>query len=110
MKSFSVYRLLQQRAIKNTADDSQHHIAKAHLFCQTQSCHFAMRTKTAIISIEALSAEAVPNLTQAFKAIPGVHGIDFSLERSVAVVEFDPNQSNVDDFLRAVLKAGYKPA
>ncbi|MBI2089295.1 MAG: heavy-metal-associated domain-containing protein [Deltaproteobacteria bacterium] len=67
-----------------------------------------MRTKTAIISIEALSAEAVPDLARALKAVPGVHSIDFSLERSVAVVEFDPNKSNVDDFLRAVLKAGYK--
>lgn len=69
-----------------------------------------MRTKTAIISIENVGADALPTLTQAFKAVPGVHSIDFSLERSVAVVEFDPNKSNVDDFLRAVLKAGYKLA
>jgi copper chaperone CopZ len=67
-----------------------------------------MRTTTAVIFIQDLTSEAVPSLRQALQAIPGVHGIDFSLERSVAVVEFDPNQSNVDDFLRAVLKAGYK--
>jgi hypothetical protein len=30
------------------------------------------------------------------------------LERKVAVIEFDPTQSHIDDFLRAVLKAGYK--
>lgn len=67
-----------------------------------------MKTKTAIISIENLSAGALPTLTQAFKAVPGVQRVDFSLERSVAVVEFDPNESNVDDLLRAVLKTGHK--
>lgn len=67
-----------------------------------------MKTKTAIISIDNLSPDALAPLTRAFRAIPGVQSVDFSLERSVAVVEFDPNQSNVDDLLRAVLKAGYK--
>ncbi len=67
-----------------------------------------MRTKTAIISIQDLTSEAVPTLSQALNAIPGVETVDFSLERSVAVVEFDQKQSNLDDLLRAVLKAGYK--
>ena len=30
------------------------------------------------------------------------------LERKVAVIDFDPNQSHLDDFLRAVLKAGFR--
>jgi hypothetical protein len=34
--------------------------------------------------------------------------VDFGLERSVAVIEFDPQQSHIDDFLRAILKAGFK--
>ena len=67
-----------------------------------------MRTKTAIISIQDLTAEAIPTLSQAFKAVPGVQSVDFSLERSVAVIEFDPKQSNIDSFLRVVLKTGYK--
>ncbi len=67
-----------------------------------------MRTKTAIISIQDLTSEALPVLRQAFESAPGVESVDFSLERSVAVVEFDPSQSNVDDLLRVVLKAGYK--
>lgn len=67
-----------------------------------------MRTKTAIISVENLTAEAMPKLTEALRSVPGVESIDFSLERSVAVVEFDPAQSKLDDLLRAVLKAGYK--
>jgi copper chaperone CopZ len=60
-----------------------------------------MRTKTAIISIEELKSEDLP-------VIPGVERVDFNLERSVAVIDFDPSQSHIDDFLRAVLRAGFK--
>ncbi len=67
-----------------------------------------MRTKTAIISITNLKAEDLPVLCQAFKQVAGVEKIDFSVERSVAVLEFDPAQSHIDDFLRAVLKAGFQ--
>ena len=67
-----------------------------------------MRTKTAIISVENLRAEDVPILRQALQVLPGVESVDFSIEREVAVVEFDPAQSHIDDFLRAVLKAGFK--
>jgi copper chaperone CopZ len=66
------------------------------------------RTKTAIISIENLGAGALPTLTRAFRTISGVQSVDFSLERSVAVVEFDSADTTLDDLLRAVLKAGYK--
>jgi copper chaperone CopZ len=69
-----------------------------------------MRTKTAIISIDALKADDVPVLRQALQALPGVESVDFSVERSVAVIEFDPAQSHIDDFLRAALKAGFKVA
>ena len=67
-----------------------------------------MNTKTAIISIANLKAEDLAVLRQAFQALPGVAKIDFSLERSVAVIDFDPSQSHIDDFLRAVLKAGFQ--
>ena len=67
-----------------------------------------MKTTTAVISIQDLTSQAFPALSQALKAVPGVQSVDFSLERSVAVVEFDVHQSKVDDLLRAVLKAGYK--
>jgi copper chaperone CopZ len=67
-----------------------------------------MKTKTAIISIKDLNAEAIPVLQQAFNAVAGVQSIDFSLERSVAVIEFDGEYSKVDDLLRAALKAGYQ--
>jgi len=67
-----------------------------------------MRTKTAILSIAELKAEDLPKLREAFQAIPGVEKIDFSLERSVAVLDFDPNRSHIDDFLRAALKAGFQ--
>ena len=67
-----------------------------------------MRTKTAILSITNLKAEDLSVLREAFNAVPGVEKIDFSLERSVAVLDFDPTKSHIDDFLRAVLKAGFQ--
>ena len=67
-----------------------------------------MRTKTAILSITDLKADDLPTLREAFNAVPGVEKVDFSLERSVAVLDFDPTQSHIDDFLRAVLKAGFQ--
>ena len=67
-----------------------------------------MPTKTAIISVENLQSDDLPALRQALERVPGVDRVDFSLERSVAVIEFDPQQSHIDDFLRAVLKAGFK--
>ena len=68
-----------------------------------------MRTKTAIISIDKLTAEAVPGLTEGFKTLAGVESVDFNVERSVAVVEFDPSQADLDKLLRVVLKAGFRP-
>jgi hypothetical protein len=67
-----------------------------------------MGTKTAILSIADLKAEDLPKLRDALRALPGVDKIDFSLERSVAVLDFDPSQSHIDDFLRAALKAGFR--
>ncbi len=67
-----------------------------------------MRTKTAIISIPDLTSEALPKLGEVLRGVAGVESVDFSLERKVAVLEFDPTQSNVDSLLRAVLKAGYR--
>lgn len=70
--------------------------------------HLSMKTRTAIISIKDLNEEAIPKLKQAFNAVSGVQSIDFSLERSVAVIEFEGANSTVDDLLRAALKAGYQ--
>jgi copper chaperone CopZ len=67
-----------------------------------------MKTRTAVISIQDLKQEALPKLKEALGAVPGVQTIDFSLERSVAVVEFDGEHSKIDDLMRAVLKAGYQ--
>ncbi len=66
-----------------------------------------MKSKTAIISIADLDSESAPKLSALLKGILGVETVDFSLERKVAVVEFDPEQTKLDDLLRAVLKEGY---
>ena len=67
-----------------------------------------MRTKTAIISVEDLKSTDLPTLREALQGVSGVDRVDFNLERGVAVIDFDPAQSHIDDFLRAVLKAGFK--
>ncbi|MBM2805122.1 MAG: Heavy-metal-associated protein [Deltaproteobacteria bacterium] len=77
-------------------------------FCQIDLTMAQTTTKTAILSIGGLKSENLPVLRAAFNAVPGVVKIDFSLERSVAVLDFDPSQSHIDDFLRAVLKAGFQ--
>ena len=66
-----------------------------------------MKTKTAIISIADLDSGSAPKLSALLKGILGVETVDFSLERKVVVVEFDPEQTKLDDLLRAVLKEGY---
>jgi len=83
-------------------------IAISRDFCQIEKRSGPMRTKTAIISIENLKPEDLPLLKQALQSVPGVDRVDFNLERSVAVIDFDPSQSHIDEFLRAVLKAGFK--
>jgi hypothetical protein len=83
------------------------YVAQGEDFCQGLN-KIAMSTKTAIISVDELKADNLPVLRQALEALPGVSSVDFNLERSVAVLEFDPAQSHIDDFLRAVLKAGFK--
>lgn len=77
-------------------------------FCQATMQVEHMETKTAIISIDDLKPDDLPALRQALGILPGVQSLDFSLERKVAVIDFDPKQSHLDDFLRAVLKAGFK--
>ena len=67
-----------------------------------------METKTAIISIDDLESDDLSALRQGLGTLPRVQSLDFSLERKVAVIDFDPKQSHLDDFLRAVLKAGFK--
>ena len=67
-----------------------------------------MNTKTAIISIEDLTDTAVPELTEAFNSAPGVAEVDFSVERKVAVIEFDPDATSIDALMRVVLGKGYK--
>lgn len=67
-----------------------------------------MNTKTAIISIADLTEDAVPDLAEAFESTPGVTEVDFSVERQVAVIEFDPDVTHIDALMRVVLGKGYK--
>lgn len=69
---------------------------------------YIVKTQTAIISIVELNSQVVEPLRALLKAIPGVESVDFSIERKVAVAEFDPTKTHVDELLRAVLKAGFR--
>jgi copper chaperone CopZ len=100
------------KSVKKMRHDFSRRIATTNCVAITPNiCHsqgMTARTKTAIISIENLRPEDLPKLKAAFAAVAGVDKVDFSVERSVAVLDFDPSQSHIDDFLRAVLKAGFK--
>jgi copper chaperone CopZ len=64
----------------------------------------------AIVSVEDLSAEALPVLTAALQSIAGVQKIDFNLERSVVVIEFDSDRASLEELQRAILRTGFKLA
>lgn len=67
-----------------------------------------MKTKTAILSIDNLTSASIPDLSETLQTVSGVAEVDFSLEREVAVVEFDAAATTVEDLIRAVLLKGYK--
>ena len=91
---------------KLVPENSGAFVAITAIFWQLEES--VMRTKTAIISIENLRTEDLPKLKDALQAVPGVGSVEFSVERSVAVLEFDPSQAHIDDFLRVILKAGFQ--
>jgi len=67
-----------------------------------------MKTKTAILSIDSLTRDSAADLSGALQAIAGVEAVDFSLEREVVVIDFDPESATVEELVRAVLLKGYK--
>jgi hypothetical protein len=99
---------LTRQTQSTRARKNQFQLRFEEIFVKFKNKQGMMRTKTAILSIAELKADDLPVLREAFRALPGVEKIEFSLERSVAVLDFDPSQSHVDDFLRAALKAGFK--
>ena len=99
---------MRRLSLSYTVSRAKGPIDPASNFCQIDPIMSQLTTKTAILSIGDLKSEDIPALRAAFNAVPGVVKIDFSVERSVAVLDFDPSQSHIDDFLRAVLKAGFQ--
>lgn len=67
-----------------------------------------MKTKTAILSIENLTEDGISELSATLQELSGVDQLDFSLERQVAVIEFDPEATTVENLIRSVLLKGYK--
>ena len=67
-----------------------------------------MNTKTAILSIDSLTPGTAAELSKTLRDAAGVAAVDFSVERKVVVVEFDPETTSVEGLTRIVLSNGYK--
>ncbi len=67
-----------------------------------------MNTKTAILSIDDMTPGTADELSKTLRDAAGVTEVDFSLERKVVVVEFDPETTSVEGLTRVVLSNGYK--
>lgn len=67
-----------------------------------------MNTKTAILSIDDMTPGTAAELSKTLRDAAGVTEVDFSLERKVVVVEFDPETTSVEGLTRVVLSNGYK--
>ena len=67
-----------------------------------------MNTKTAILSIDDMTPGTADELSKTRRDAAGVTEVDFSLERKVVVVEFDPETTSVEGLTRVVLSNGYK--
>ena len=50
----------------------------------------------------------VKSVTRMLSSVPGVAKVEVSLQRNEAIVSYDPAQSGVADFKRAVERAGFK--
>ena len=60
------------------------------------------------IRIEGMSCGGcVRNVTEALKALPGVAGVEVSLERACAIVQYDPAAIDVAAMRRVVEEAGF---
>lgn len=67
-----------------------------------------MSTKTAILSIDDMTPGTADELSKTLRDAAGVTEVDFSLERKVVVVEFDPETTSVEGLTCVVLSNGYK--
>ena len=64
---------------------------------------------TVELKVEGMDCQGcVKSVTRMLSALPGVSGVDVSLEQGRARVTYDPARAGVADFKRAVERAGYK--
>jgi len=65
--------------------------------------------ETVELKVEGMDCEGcVKSVTRMLSSVPGVEKVDVSLAGATAKVIYDPAQSNLSDFKRAVERAGYK--
>lgn len=64
---------------------------------------------TVELKVEGMDCQGcVKSVTRMLSAVPGVSGVEVSLEQASARVTYDPAKAGVADFRRAVERAGYK--
>ncbi len=65
----------------------------------------------ATIDVRGMTCQGcVQSVTRVLQAIPGVTGVDVSLERRQAQVRFDPAQTSPGAFREAIEQAGFEVA
>lgn len=65
----------------------------------------------AILKVGGMTCQGcVKSVTRVLQALPGIESVDVSLERGEAVLRYDPAQSRIEDFRKAVEEAGFEAA
>ena len=65
--------------------------------------------ETVELKVEGMDCQGcVKSVTRMLSGVPGVAGVEVSLEKGNAIVSYDPAKSGPAEFRRAVERAGYK--
>jgi len=67
--------------------------------------------ETTTIKVSGMTCQGcVRSVTRVLQAVPGVEGVDVSLEKGEAAVRYDPAQAGTLHFRKAVEGAGFEAA
>jgi copper chaperone CopZ len=67
--------------------------------------------ETTTIKVSGMTCQGcVRSVTRVLQAVPGVEGVDVSLEKGEAAVRYDPAQAGTLHFRKAVEDAGFEAA
>lgn len=62
-----------------------------------------------VLKVDGMTCQGcVRSVTRVLQALPGVEKVEVSLEKGEAALAFDPSQTSIADFKRAVTEAGFE--